>query len=337
MTPATPPATPLVTVLTSKFLRAGDRALRVPLGKALSHTWEKCDAHAQLAIAAGPPMRLAQRHLGAVEIWICTVAIDVDAEDHYASAEWWQQERPKVSDLLAALPGLFISRSRGGYKIWAALREPFRIVERADAAEYRDRYLSLLDDLEHHFGIAADTACADWQRLWRLPSTRRDGVLQSPDTIGDPLEIGSIALPELRWHRGAAAHSLAELGAHHRTRRFGAPSHASSQEFLSDADDRGALYDMLSARGMIVRRSSRLGGAHEIVCPRQRFHTTGSPGDGSTILIEPFAFGDPGLITCRHAHCAGIRGARDWKNEIELMDRAGRRGASMIEAAPTGN
>ena len=65
------------------------------------------------------------------------------------------------------------------------------------------------------------------------------------------------------------------------------------------------------------RRDNR---SFTVECPNQRQHTTGRPGDGSTVLWVADESGRPfseGVINCLHAHCHGLRLA-DWRALLEL-------------------
>lgn len=120
-----------------------------------------------------------------------TLAIfDVDGPDHICTPEWMAGECDKLAALLDAHPGAFVYTTRGGYRVVFALPSPHPIRCQADADRWTAGYRSWIRYLKRRFDIRADVACADWGRLYRLPFVVRDGVVQEPDTFGDPSALG---------------------------------------------------------------------------------------------------------------------------------------------------
>jgi hypothetical protein len=70
----------------------------------------------------------------------------------------------------------------------------------------------------------------------------------------------------------------------------------------------GVLYALFAARGWLGRELSP--GRWAVICPWREAHTTGMPGDSSTVLFGPGEGEELGWWHCSHAHCAG-RGLRD--------------------------
>ncbi|MBV9949792.1 MAG: hypothetical protein JOZ69_23320 [Myxococcales bacterium] len=132
--------------------------------------------HADLLARGAPEMR--------------AVVFDIDGPDHTASNGWREGERAKWPALLAAHPGLFLYETRGGYRVVGVLAEPVPIRTPADAAEWSRRYAAWVAYLARCFRIVADSRCADWTRLYRVPRATRDGVLEERPSYGDAAAIG---------------------------------------------------------------------------------------------------------------------------------------------------
>lgn len=123
-----------------------------------------------------------------------TLAVfDVDGPDHNCSPEWMSAECDKLHELLKDHPGGFVYMTRGGYRVVFRLADPFPIRCQRDDDRWTARYASWCRYLRRRFQIEADETCSDWTRIFRAPFVVRDGVAQSPDTFGDPANLGTWA------------------------------------------------------------------------------------------------------------------------------------------------
>ncbi|MGC4088333.1 MAG: hypothetical protein QM756_10620 [Polyangiaceae bacterium] len=212
-----------VTVLRHKFVRgwprqaAGEGCMVLDLGEALSREYSE-DAH--FAAYYSPNGRRLTREaideLGRVEL--TCIVFDVDGPDHAADERWRRETRDKVQALAAEHPGLFYYETRGGARIVYRQEEPTVLRSQADANEWSRAYAIAIAHLERRFGIAADPACNDWQRLYRLPHATRDEG-KSPENWpiwGNPRSIGTLLLDaEPADVRRAQATSRASFNSSH--------------------------------------------------------------------------------------------------------------------------
>jgi hypothetical protein len=129
----------------------------------------------------------------AVNLHMELFVADVDGPNHVCTDPWWDGERLKISELLAAHPGGFAYRTRGGYRIVYALPRPSPLRLQSEDDAWTARYLSWVKYLARRFAIVADEACADWTHFYRAPFVVRDGVRQELATIGDPYALGTWA------------------------------------------------------------------------------------------------------------------------------------------------
>jgi len=150
------------------------------LGDALAREYAT-DAH-HTAYAPDPiaPRRLTKEVLGVAPVAMQLVVFDVDDEaahrEHRPASDAWREvEAPKVAALLEAHPGAVVFDTRGGYRVVALLEAPVAIATADDIPRWSRFYLLQLGYLSRRFGILADPACKDWQRLYRLPHATRDG------------------------------------------------------------------------------------------------------------------------------------------------------------------
>lgn len=151
----------------------GGQAHYLPIGDVLT-TKYSTDAHT----AAYSYPRVARR-LGTDEalsldggIPMVVFFADVDGPDHKCSEVWWEEEKTKIRRLLEECP-LFVYRTRGGYRLVGVLPEPIVLKSRTDTEAWRQTYLTWLVVLERKSGIIADSGCADWTHLFRLPHATR--------------------------------------------------------------------------------------------------------------------------------------------------------------------
>jgi len=169
---------------------APDVGAEMPLEAMLTEDF-KTDAHlvAYRDGADRPLYRLKIDSIAAGSRPLMRLAVfDIDGPKHAAAADWWLAEKVKIAQLLAAVPGLFVYRTKGGYRIVGRLAEPFPITAPSDPT-WKLYYWRALLWLVREFGIVGDPACADWTRLYRVPHATRDGKLQRLETIGNAAAV----------------------------------------------------------------------------------------------------------------------------------------------------
>lgn len=168
-----------------------------PISEALTQTFE-WDAHFAAYSLPSVPHRLAGTSVLVHRPRMVLVVFDVDAPGHVWTPSWWALEEPKVRDLIRQRGRAWVGTTRGGYRIIYALAEPFEISDAAARERWSASYMAWCGVLREERGIVADTSCADWTRLYRLPRVRRDGVDAVPEReIGEPDRIGRWTEPLL--------------------------------------------------------------------------------------------------------------------------------------------
>jgi hypothetical protein len=254
--------------------------------------------------------RLVTGDIGVTRIVVAVRAFDIDAPDHQATPEWRAWLRSSIDKLLSAHPGGFYYETRNGSRLVYRTEER-EISTREDARDAARCYLVELAHLARCFGIVADPACADVFRLSRLACVARTpgAPAERLPTIGDPHAISVLRLETSEGDR-ARARELAP-------RAFDSASHPTRPEgpATPSRSVRGPLYAALASAGLIVRPGP-LPASFVIVCPRQHTHSVGAAGDGSTLLHLPTWFAAPGFIDCKHASCAHMRTARQWRRAL---------------------
>jgi hypothetical protein len=308
-----------VTILRNRFARGwpehieGERTFVLSLGDALERQYTT-DAH--FAAYHSPNGRRltkdAPLQLGLVEM--TAIVFDVDCEATHGSGEpapeaWRVELREKVCVLASVHPDPYFYETKGGARIVYSLPAPFILSVDADAQRWAQAYALLVAHMERRFSIAADPACADWTRLFRLPHATRDGKVRPENRPiwGNPDRIGALSV-------GASSRDLES--AKQRSRAF-----RERRLQFNGAGGDGLLFALLKARGH-VGRQHRDGWICK--CPRDVEHSTGHMGDGSTLVFPPAAGKTLGSIYCLHAGCSGITG-KDWlqffsKSEIEAVE-----------------
>lgn len=268
------------------------------------------DAH---FVAYTSPMkrRLGRDAVGKTPITINLMVFDVDApadqkSEGVASDAWRQDFRAKVA-MLDDDP--FIYETRGGARIVYSAN--FFINTPADAAKWSKMYCLGIEALKAEVGIEADPACVDWQRLYRLPDTVRDGVRQQWPTLGNPHAFGR--------RMGAPGGAYSKAAAEHKPWRKRA---AVVKDFTPQTgpDGMGIFYHLLYRSGMVIKERDHV--SWLIRCPNEKSHSSGRTGDGSTLLYRPTTDTNLGVIHCKHAHCVDME-ARQWLkfwNEDEIKE-----------------
>ncbi len=298
--------TPLVTCLDHARVRGGLATIeceQMPLGDALERAWPS-DAHAQLATSSRfRRRRLTSGDIGRMPIELRAIAFDFDTAGHAPVTPAWRAQFAERAT--AAAPGCFIYFTRGGARIVGQLLDPFAIGTELDARMWRARYAAKCDDFMR-FGLEPDRSCADWTRLFRLPHAARDGgAPEAWPTMGDLHAIGVIDLPEAPAAKLSPRAASTPLAKRERSER------ARPEQCMTPPP----LLEALRSAGLVVGPGPAPGSLR-IICPRDLAHTTGTPGDGSTIYYAPRDYCGSGAIHCKHGHCDAIRTARQWRRSI---------------------
>lgn len=312
---------PLVSVLRNRFVRSlpdkpgarvGERAYELPLSSAMRRPFSD-DSHF-VAYTSSASRRLSQQALATTQAVMSVVVLDVDCPETHGTSEpapesWRQELREKLVWMSVAHGGPYYYGTRGGGRIVYRLPTPVTIATPGDARAWSQGYAVLVAYVARRFGIEADPACGDWQRLFRLPRATRvaNGAPEAWETSGDAANVASLCYqPSAEDINVAMANSKA----------FHVGRIAS---FTPDttSDGYGLLYHALRNRGHIIRQ--RPGAGYLVVCPRDAQHSSGKPGDSSTVLYLPAAGEQVGAIHCKHAHCVDLT-PRDWVREFSLAE-----------------
>lgn len=308
---ATATAGPLVPVLAGHDIKSwpkfasGGRARYVSLAAALKAEY-RTDAHFCAYSVPAKPRRLSS---GAVRVPaaraelgdgvpMVAVVFDVDFPKEHAGESavgeidvWWAEEREKIRPLLAAHPGGYVYRTRGGYRIVYALEAPVVLSTPDDERTWSARYCAWIEYLRRVFGILADPACKDWTRLYRLPHATRDNGPhpERRETIGDVDRIGAwVCAPSPEDEAVGRASNPAK-----------APPPRSDLPAVV-APDESLLVKLFAARGWL---GDAAGGGWLAICDNADAHTKGQDFDGSTILYPASNGNTVGWLDCLHAHC----------------------------------
>ena len=209
---------------------------------------------------------------------------------------WWQETKPRLLQL-----GTMFWRTKGGARCVYRLPEGTLIASTDDATHWKKSYLARVIYLEREFGLMADEACCDWNRLQRAPWGRRDGETTTVrrEVVGtiepicwEPTEADRIEAKKRFWRafkdKPPAGPPKADM----------LPLSVPRGAF----EGNGALFAYLDARGAI---KSELGpGKWAAVCPNQAAHTSDS--ETGTVLNAPEDGGVTGYLHCSHSHCQNV-------------------------------
>lgn len=297
-----------VTVFRDKFSRSwprherGTRAFVLELGDVLTRVYDT-DAHFAAYVSPNE-RRLGREAVDAgVHPTLGVCVFDVDCPATHGTSDpapdWWRwQLRERLRALAAAHPGPLYYETRGGARI--VYRRSSFVVESAERARrWSQEYAVAVAYLERRFGIQADPACGDWQRLFRCPRATRDRA-EHPENwvmIGDPHDVGELFIEPTQEDLERA---VERCNAFYVTQRT---------DYVPTEHTAGLFFRMLYLRGDVL--DEREPGVFVIRCPNESEHTSGRTGDSSTLLYPPAAGFNLGVIHCKHAHCSG-KTAHDW-------------------------
>jgi hypothetical protein len=299
----------LVSIVRDRYVRGwprhpeGDRAYVKPLGEALEREYST-DAHFT-AYRTPNGRRLTREALDqGVAVELTAIVFDVDCpETHGTSAPapviWRMALRERVIALTAEHPAPYYYETKGGARIVYRQAEPTVLRSQADALEWSKVYAVAVAHLEHRFGIVADPACNDWQRLYRLPRATREpgGEPENHPVSGDPNNIGSLLL-----HATLADVAKAQRAA---AKAFREPRDLPA--FMGGGD--GLLFWALKLRGDVIGKAPR--GGWICRCPNRAQHTSNTCGSDSTVVYPASGDTQIGAIHCKHGHCVNLV-LRDW-------------------------
>lgn len=161
----------------------------------------RCDAHFAAYSRPDKPPRLKNDALPLLGdnsgVTMVLMVFDVDCEKAHstkqpASDSWFAAECKKLDRLDTTWPGIFVARSKGGYRIVYRLAKLFPICDDDAKSAWTLYYRGCCAYLAREFGIVADPACADWTRLYRVPHATRDPEIgpEERDVRGDPHNVG---------------------------------------------------------------------------------------------------------------------------------------------------
>jgi hypothetical protein len=304
----------VVTVFADKFAKSWPRNATGKAGALEPVSWAldsvyPTDAHF-VAYESPDGRRLGREAIDRLEVIRMHVLVfDIDAPKAdkgggQASLEWRTKMRELVEALAKDHPNPCYYETRGGARIVYRLPKPYKITDHAHAARWSYAYSVAVEYLKQRYSIEADPACIDWQRMYRLPDTVRDGERQQWYTWGSPHDIGvfraenvpSKAIAMARWHGKAFKNATKE-------------THDFTPDPGAGAD--GVLPALCRSKGFIVRAQPGDGNGWFIRCPNEAQHSSGRTGDTSTILY-PAARGETwGSIHCKHSHCGNMQ-VKDW-------------------------
>lgn len=195
---------PEVLVLATRSLRAWPNSERgrgrlLPLVEALTTPFAT-DAHFVQYSVPSHPYRLlctAYEKLSSpaqVRLFVADVdSLEAHKKRIPATDGWFEEESCKLARLLGDMPGAYVYRTTGGYRLVYTLTPAFDIGTEDDAIAWKQFYVRSLIHLAREYSIVADASCKPWNWLFRLPRATRN-VLRGPETpytLGDPSVVGA--------------------------------------------------------------------------------------------------------------------------------------------------
>lgn len=121
---------------------------------------------------------------------VTMAVIDVDAHGVEDVDQWFTDQLPKLRALGPLLQGLIWYRTRGGYRLLWALKDPL------EPSAFEALHTRLRHALSAKGITGVDDKCRDWTRCYRLPRVVRDGVFQQyPMYLSGLGPLNEAALP----------------------------------------------------------------------------------------------------------------------------------------------
>lgn len=118
------------------------------------------------------------------------VVFDVDGVKTEGAA-WREEFEPKIQPLLDKHPGAFVYSTKNGYRIVYLAPDGLVLHTVADTVLWKSFYLGWCNYLRSEFGIVADKACQEWNRIFRAPHVCRDGQFSRAEKVwGSPHSLG---------------------------------------------------------------------------------------------------------------------------------------------------
>lgn len=294
-------------------LRDDDVAHVVPLGFALDRDYTT-DAHFTAYSSPNGHRLNCDAFDHGLSVAMTCVVFDVDAPGHekkFIADPWRLDLRERVLRLNNVHPGAFFYETKGGARLVYQQEHPMVLRSRDDAREWSQAYLVAVAHLGNEFGIEADPACSDWQRLYRLPHATREPQ-QGPENWPRYHHTDNIGALEIE-----ATHADLDKATHKKPKVF---RPAPKLTFIGGGGD-GLLFRLLRLRGDVGKDAAR--GGWICNCPNRAAHTSDTDGTDSTVVYPAAYEKEIGAIHCLHAHCAGIAPI-DWLkffSDVEI-DRA---------------
>lgn len=295
--------------------RGSGTADALELNEALTRAWPT-DRHFQAIApwtAAGAVRRvnvaqLTDDQLAKVPVRMVLRALDVDTPGHEArTPAWLDTLRAAIAALPGAKPLWYLTRS-GARLLWSLPGDGFVIDSRARYRDWTAEQEQAIRQFREVHGIAADPACKDPSRLYRLPNVvRAEHGVQTSELYGK-LGVWDYKL-QAKYREPTAIERL-----DHEASACDRP--AREMRLAQAFDARGGLRDIVPSK-VAVR------------CPWVETHSDHPARDplaGGTIV---FATGDgDGFFFCSHAHCVKRRQSEafqalgleaPWQSELESL------------------
>ncbi len=262
---------------------------------------------------------------------------DIDAHESSDIDDWYNQQIPKLDNLLEEHPGLFIYRSKGGMRILGVLPEPMVLRNHDDADAWTQRYGSWCNYLARKYGLKTegkDTVdkLADWTRFQRVPHDCRakDDAPSEFETTGDPEWVGT-------WEPAIEPQDI--------------PVRAASSHEHRDYSGECQLLQLIHMANLECEQLSP--DVYDIHCPDAACHSDSSHRKTKTVL---YVNGPIGKIECKSQGCQSkhpdknisylacfktewvVKTSKSWPFDplvIKIQDRMDKRAAHIEWDTPT--
>lgn len=286
------------------------------LGNALAATY-RTDAHLVAYVMRAPdgaPLSFQPRLRKAGLPWVLELGYSVALGCLFADVDnplhepWNPSHEALARSHIARLPptcGYYASAH--GWRVVQPLSRPVPI---DDAEGVISTWLGELQAL----GIPVDLSCTDWTRYFRLPRVRRQG---------------RPAVPLFEDYRLMRPIDPAPLAGGRLSRAVGPATGRASSSPLGRAFAAAGWLGAELGRGKVIA-----------VCPWSAEHSTGRPGDSSTVILAPTAAEPAGRFHCSHAHCrrrtlGDVRRVLPAPARAVLLQHLPPEPAALAPAAPT--